>query len=168
MAKRLSLKPEDYDRLDKIVGRTGNEYYSVVTHKMRGRYVRSIHVFHRQPSTKELVHYEQTLSKLRMRGNRTDVEGSQTLAAKDLYNALIVRAYDVPVGWQILGEITLDKDGVTLVSGKPLTREEAIEHVPPMIKREAVRDAVGEHYSESRVSEMEGDDDEVKGEAEGD
>lgn len=160
---KLSLKPADYDRLDKVVGRTGTEYYSVVSHKVRGRWVRSIHVFARQPSTKELVQYENQVSKLKMRGNRTDVEGSQTLAAKHLYDALIARAYDVPVGWQILGEVTTDEAG-NVTAGKPLSREEAVREVPSMIKREAVRDSLGEHYSEARISDMEGDEEDVKGE----
>ena len=159
---KLSLSHAEYEKLDKVVGLKDDEFYTVVTHFLRGRYRRSIHVFHRPPTTKELVNYENTVSKLRIRHNRTDVEGSQTLAARDLYNALIDRAYDVPLGNKILGEIEIGEDGVSVKSGSPLTRDQAQELVPPLIKRTAIMDAIGEHYSESRVAEMDGVEEEVK------
>jgi|PlaIllAssembly_1097288.scaffolds.fasta_scaffold19329_3 hypothetical protein len=167
MATKLRLKPEDYEKIDRIVGLSGEEYYSVVTHRVRGKWIRSIHVFARQPMTKELTEYENTASRIKMKGNRTEVEGSQLLAAKHLYDALISRAYDVPVGWKIYGEVDVDETGA-VKSGKPLDRPEAVKTVPATIKREALRDTFGEVYSEARVAEMEGEDEEVKGDKEED
>jgi hypothetical protein len=167
MATKLRLKPEDYEKIDTIVGLTGDEYYSVVTHRVRGRWIRSIHVFARQPMTKELTEFENTVSRLKVRGNRTEVEGSQLLAAKHLYDALISRAYDVPVGWQIRGEVAVDEVG-HITTGTPLNREMAVKLVPMTTKREALRDTFGEVYSEARVAEMEGEDEEVKSDTEED
>lgn len=160
MPSKLKLTPEDYDRLDKLVNRQGTEYYSIVTTKLRGKFVRSVHVFARQPMTKELTQFENTASKVKIRGQRTDVEGSQILAYKHLYDALIARAYDVPVGWQIHGDAKPDEQGVAQGG---LSREQAIEIVPTLLKREALRDVIGESYSEARIDEMVGDDEEVHG-----
>lgn len=167
MASKLRLKPEDYEKIDRIVGLSGDEYYSVVTHRVRGKWIRSIHVFARQPMTKELTEYENTASRIKMKGNRTEVEGSQLLAAKHLYDALISRVYDVPVGWKIHGEVTVNEEGV-VTAGKPLDRNDALKIVPLTIKREALRDTFGEVYSEARVAEMEGEEEEVKGDKEED
>lgn len=152
MAKAsLRLKPEDYDRIDEIVKPTGEEFYAVVTTPFRGRYVRSIHVFARQPNEKELLAFENLSSKIRIRGNRTDFEGSPLEAHARLYNKLIARVYDLPVGNRILGEIKPDG------SGKPLDNSEAQKHVPTMMKRRALNDTLGTHLSESMVTEMEED-----------
>lgn len=139
----LRLKPEDYDQIDQQVGLKDDEFYAVVTTPFRGRFVRSIHVFHRQPTEKELLAFENLSSKIRIRGNRTDFEGSPLEAFARLYNALISRAYDVPVGSKILGE------------GTPLDKYEAQRLVPTMMKRRALNDTVGTHMSESQVTDME-------------
>ncbi len=164
MAVKLKLTASDYDDIDKLTGRTEDEFYSVVTSKVRGQWVRSFHVFSRQPTTKELTEFESTSSKLKMRGQRTDVEGSQLTAFKDLYNHLIARAYNVAVGWKIIGEVKPGPDGKLV--GTPLSREEARGQVPAIMKREALRDVMSEHYSESRVDDLEGDEPEVRGKGE--
>lgn len=147
MAKAsLRLKPEDYDKIDAMVNLKGEEYYSVVTTPFRGKFIRSIHVFHRQPKTTELIAFESLSTKIRIRGNRTDFEGSPLEANIRLYNTLIARAYDVPVGNKILGE------------GTPLDVSEASKFVPDVMKRRALADALGNHFSESQVSEMADDD----------
>lgn len=144
MAKAtLRLKPEDYDQIDRQVGLKDEEFYAVVTTPHRGKFVRSIHVFGRQPNEKELLAFENLSSKIRIRGNRTDFEGSPLEAFARLYNLLIVRVYDVPVGSRILGE------------GTPLDKYEAQRMVPTMMKRRALNDTVGTHMSESQVTDME-------------
>jgi hypothetical protein len=132
MASKLVLKPEDYDTIDQKVALTGDEFYAVVTTRFRGQLVRSIHVFARQPMPSELVKYENTASRIKVRGSRTDVEGTQIGASYELYKSLIARAYDVPVGTKIVAQM----DART-----------AIERV-----REALRDALGEHFSEGRIA----------------
>lgn len=168
---KLVLTREDYTRIEEMCNLTGDEDYAVVTTRHRGLIIRSIHVFARQPMTKELTEYENTASKVKFKGNRAEVEGSQLLAAKHLYDHLIHRAYDVPVGRQVLGELTEDtSEGPNKgkMTGKPLDREGAIAKVPVMIKREAVRDMVAQHWSSGQLVEMEGDEEEVKGEQEED
>ena len=163
---KLVLTKDDYERIEQQCALTGEEDYAVVTSRHRGLIIRSIHVFARQPMTKELTEYENTASRVKFKGNRAEVEGSQLLAAKHLYDHLIARAYDVPVGRQILGEIKED-DGRMI--GKPLDRNDAIAKVPVMIKREAVRDMVAQHWSSGQLIEMSGDDDEeIKGDTEED
>lgn len=164
MAKsRLSLTPEDYARIDKLVGIDPNsdQFYTVVTTKQRGKAIRSIHVFARQPTPQEVTKFEDVASKVKVRGRKTEFEGSQAKAFRHLYDALILRAYDVPSGFRILGEIPDGQKEFNPSLG--LTREEAIEKVSTVIKREALRDSMGEVYSEARLSEAEGDEDEVKG-----
>lgn len=143
----LRLRPEDYDHIDQQVklDADAGEFYAVVTTPFRGRYVRSIHVFNRQPTEKELLAFENLSSKIRIRGNRTDFEGSPLEAYTRLYNKLISRVYDVPVGSKIYGE------------GTPLDREDAQRLVPTMMKRRALNDTVGTHLSESMVTEQEED-----------
>lgn len=166
MAVRLSLKPKEYERIDKLVGLKDGEYYAVVASRLRGTMVRSIHVFARQPMTKELTEYENTAGKMKFRRQNAEIEGSALLAAKHLYNALIARAYDVPVGWQIHGEIKVDDKGEP-EDGYPvkgyLDREQAKTIVPDLIKRSAIRDAVEQHFSEAQMSEMDDTQTEVKG-----
>lgn len=158
------LTRTDYERIEQLCAVTDPEDYAVVTSRQRGLLVRSIHVFARQPMTKELTEYENTSSKVKFRGNKAEVEGSQLLAAKHLYDHLILRAYTVPVGSRkILGDVEVDKDG-KVIRGKPLNREESITHVPVMLKREAVRDMVAQHWSAGQLIEMEGDDEEIRGE----
>ncbi len=164
---KLVLSREDYARIEKMCDLKGEEDYAVVTTRHKGMIIRSIHVFARQPMTKELTEYENTASKVKFKGNRAEVEGSQLTAAKHLYDHLISRAYDVPVGRFILGELKESDDGKMV--GTPLQREDAIAKVPVLIKREAVRDMVAQHWSSGQLVEMEGDDDEeVKGDTEED
>jgi len=164
MASKLRITPADYDQLDQQVARKPGEFYSIVTSKVRGKYIRSIHVFSRMPMPKELTEFESTASKLKMRGQRTDVEGSQITAFRHLYDQLITRAYSVPVGWEIVGDVSVDAEGK--VTGTPLTREQAIAQVPIIMKREALRDVMSEHYSESRLDDLIGDEEEVRGKGE--
>lgn len=168
MAKSLKLTPEDYDRIDKLVGldKSSEQFYTVVTHRMRGRVYRSFHLFARQPTPAEVTKFEDTASKVKMRGRKTEFEGSQAKAFRHLYDLLILRAYDVPVGFKILGEIP--DDATTFDPTLGLTREQAIEKVPVVTKREALRDAMGEVYSEARINELEGEDEDVKGDKEDD
>ncbi len=168
---KLVLSREDYSRIEKMCDLKGDEDYAVVTTRHKGLIIRSIHVFARQPMTKELTEYENTASKVKFKGNRAEVEGSQLLAAKHLYDHLISRAYDVPVGRAILGELKEvpgEREGESRMVGTPLQREDAIAKVPVMIKREAVRDMVAQHWSSGQLVEMEGDEEEVKGDTEED
>lgn len=160
------LKRADYETIQQYAGVNGTEDFAVVTTRAKGLMVRSIHVFARQPMTSEMTEFENTASKMKFRGNKAEVEGSQLRAALHLYNHLISRAYDVPVGLQILGEVTVE--GGKIVSGKPLTRDEAIAQVPVLIKREAIRDMTAQHWSQGQIVEMEGDEEEVKGDQEED
>ena len=163
---KLVLKREDYERIEKLCNIQDSEDYAVVTTRQKGLIIRSIHVFARQPMTQEITEYENTASKVRFRGNKAEVEGSQTLAAKHLYDHLIARAYDVPNGRRIMGEIKVDKDGKPV--GKPLSREEARRDVPVLLKREAIRDMVAQHWSAGQLIDMEGEEEEIKGEQEED
>ena len=151
------ITPEDYSKIEAAIQPQGTEDFVVVWHLRHGRWMRSIHVFERHPMTKEITEYENTASKLKFKGNKAEVEGSQTLAAKNLYDRLVARVYDLPVGRQVLGEFG---------KGGPLTRDEAIREVPVLVKREAIREFVGEVYSASRLAESEGDAEEPA--AEGD
>ena len=160
MAKSLRLKSDDYKRIDQVVSPKGDEYYTVVTTALRGQYIRSIHVFSRQPMTKEMTEFENTASRMKFKGTRAELEGSQLLAYKKLYDALIVRAYDVPVGMSIHGETVTDEHG-KVISSNPLNADDARRLVPLVMKREALRDSM-DHMSENRVVEDEGED-EVKG-----
>jgi hypothetical protein len=149
----LRLKPEDYARIDEVVNLKGDEYYSVVTTPHRGRYVRSIHVFHRQPTTKELLAFESLSTKIRIRGNRTDFDGSPLEAFVRLYNTLVSRVYDVPVGNRVMGQVR-DEKGQPIKDGRPLDVAEASKYVPDMLKRRALADILGNHITESQASEM--------------
>jgi len=169
---KLVLRQEDYARIDRIVGLQPGEFYTVVTHRIRDRFVRSIHVFAREPNQQEMTAFEDTASRVKVKGRKTEFEGSQTKAFRHLYDALIIRAYDVVSGFTILGEIKLDPKGDPTpdpVTGRVgLNKEEAIAQVPLVTKREALRDRVGEVYSEARIAELEGEDEEVKDEKEDD
>lgn len=165
MGSKLLLKPDDYARIDRYVNLQPGEHYTVVTHRIRGKFRRSIHVFAREPNQAELTAFEDTSSKVRVRGRRTEFEGSQAKAFAHLYDTLILRAYDVPNGFSIVGEINLDEHDNPIPDPKTgrvgLNKEEAIRQVGLVTKREALRDAVSEVYSEGRLAEMEGEDDEV-------
>ena len=77
---------------------TGSEDYAVVIQKGKGFWNKSVHVFSRQPTLKELQEYEESSSRLRFKGQKAEMEGSPIAAASDLYNKLVERVYDVLVG----------------------------------------------------------------------
>jgi len=128
----------------RVDGERGEDY-AAVFQKGKGFGQWSIHVFNRHPTQKEIDTYEQTASRLKFKGQKAQIEGSQILAAVTLYNVLIDRAFDVLTG---------------LKSHDELGTELARAKVPPLVKREAVRQLIGEVYSESRLAEAEGGDDE--------
>lgn len=139
----------DHDLIQKKVNLKDEEDYAVTVQKGKGYWVKTTHVFNRRPMLKEINDYEQAAGKVKFRGQNASLEGSQITAASQLYNTLINRAYDVLVGVRTL-------DG-------PLSREDAQRKVDPLVKREAIRELVGEVYSATRMeeslgSEPEGDD----------
>jgi hypothetical protein len=166
MAKsKLLLTKEHHERIQAAIKLNEDEDYSVVTHKRHGEWLRSIHVFSRLPTTKELTDFENVSSKVKFRGaGKAEVDSGAVQAANSLYNKLISRVYDLPHGpRRILGEI--GKDGN---SSAPVTAEQARELVPPLVKREALRDFIGEVYSESRIADREGEEESVEKEQEED
>lgn len=148
MASKLVLKAEDYQKIEASLNLKDEEDYSVVTHKVKASWYRSIHVFFRRPTTKELTTYEEKAGKLKFRGTRAEMEGSRLQAGIDLYNSLIDRVYDYPYGRRILGDISKGE--------KPLDRQSAKEYVDPLTKRAAILDFVSEVYSASQIEEREG------------
>lgn len=167
MASKLVLSKGDHEKIQEMVNLQNEEDYAVVTHRIHGEWKRSIHVFTRLPSTKELTVYENSASKMKFRaGGQAEIQGGSVEAAGILYNKLVTRVYDLPIGNRVFGEVTVNSDGST--SGSPLERNSAIDKVPPLVKREALRDFIGEVYSESRIAEKQGDDDEVKEKSEDD
>jgi hypothetical protein len=163
LPSKLILKKSDHSAIQSTIDLQGEEEYSVVTHRIHGEWKRSIHVFSRLPTTRELTDYENKSSKVKFRGGgKAEVDSGAVQASQDLYNKLITRVYDLPIGSRVYGEVVF-KDGVK--NGKPLMGEEARARVPVLIKREALRDFLGEVYSESRLAEREGEDDEVKEES---
>lgn len=130
-----------------IDGEKGEDY-AVVLQRGKGFWIKSIHVFSRHPTTKEINDYEQTASRLKFKGQKAQVEGSAINAAVAIYNVLVARSYDVLIG---------------LKEHAQLDAELSRAKVPPMVKREAIRDLIAEVYSASRMAEMEGEDDEVLG-----
>lgn len=156
MPSKLLLRKVDHDKIQKIVKLQGEEDYAVVTHRVHGEWKRSIHVFDRLPTTKEMTDYEDTASRVKFKGqNKAVIEGSQVQASSVLYNKIINRVYDLPLGNRMFGEV--NEDG----TGRPLNSKEATDRVPSLVKREALRDFIGEVYSESRLAEREGDDEEI-------
>jgi hypothetical protein len=150
--KRI-LTRDDHARIQdqcSIDGERGEDY-ACVFQRGKGFGQWSIHVFTRQPTQKEIDNYEQTASKLKFKGQKAQMEGSQITAAVTLYNLLITRTYDVLVG---------------IKSYDRLEREQTVARVPPLVKREAIRQLIGEVYSESRLAEAEGAGDEGYAEAE--
>lgn len=126
----------------------GNEDYAVTVQKGKGYWIKSVHVFERRPMQSEINEYEQTASRLKWRGNKAEMEGSQINAGVNLYNRLIARAYDVQVGpVKTLPEV--DAAG-------------ARAHVDPLVKREAIRELIGEVYSATRMEENLGSEPETQ------
>lgn len=160
MPSKLILSKDDHLKIQALIELTGEEDYSVVSHRIHGEWKRSIHVFSRLPTTQELTDFENKASKVKFSGGgKARIEGGAVSASETLYNKLVDRVFDLPVGNRIFGEVSLVEGKRT---GAPLKSADARSRVPPMIKREALRDFLGEVYSESRLAEREGDDDEVK------
>lgn len=147
------LKSEDYERIEKQVKLEGNEDFVVCIHRRHNKINFSIHVFDRQPMTQEIVAYEETASKMKFKGTKAQIEGSQVLASKNLYDRLISRVYDLPVGRQ---------------NYPLLMDDEARRIVPALVKREAIRDFVGGVVSANAMADSEGEEGEVVGSTEGD
>lgn len=159
MPSKLLLKKEDHDKIQQLIELKGDENYSVITQRVHGTWRRSIHVFTRLPKTSELTDFENTSSKVKFRGGgKAEVQSGAVLASVKLYNILIDRVYDLPIGNRIYGEVTMDEAGNR--TGEPLRGAELREKVPALVKREALRDFIAEVYSESRLAERETDDDE--------
>lgn len=117
------------------------EDYAVVIQKGKGFWQKSIHVFARQPMEKEVQTYEETSSRLKFRGQKAEMEGAPLRAAAELYNKLISRTYDVLIG---------------LKKHDQLDRQQSMQLISPIIKREAIREFIAEVYSASRMDEAEG------------
>lgn len=136
------LRTEDYEQIEAKVNLTGTEDFVVVSQQRHNKVNFSVHVFARQPMTKELTKYEETSSRMKLKGTRAELEGSPLLAARDLYNVLIARAYDVRVGRKLVEELSAD---------------EAKELVPQLVKRAAIREFLGGVEGASEAAEDEGD-----------
>lgn len=128
MAKKYALTDDQYNDLEKKLDLKGEEAYAITVQRYRGKALYGVHVFERQPSTKELVTYEDTASRLKYKANGAQLEGSALLAAVNLYKRLIVRAYDIQVGTR---------------NYETLDASEAVRLVPDIQKREAVREFLG-------------------------
>src|SRR5512135_947991 len=148
MASKKILKAEDYKRIEDRIDLKGEEDYVVLAHKRHNTISFSIHVFARQPMPKEMVAYEEESSRLKFRGQRAEIEGSQIIASRHLYDALIARSYDVPLGRVTHAE--RDRDG-------------SIKHVPMMVKREAIRTFLGNVMSAADLAEEAGEETAVTG-----
>lgn len=147
------LTAADYEQIESRINLTGEEDFVVVSQRRHTKINFSVHVFARQPMTKEMQTYEETASRMKLRGTRADVEGSPIKAAKDLYDKLIVRVYDLRVGRQLLDE--LDGSG-------------AAKLVPIVVKREAIREFLGGAEGAEGRNEDEGDTESVEDASEGD
>lgn len=134
---------EDHDLIQQRINPQEGEDYAVTVAKGKGYWVKSIHVFSRHPTQGEINAYEQTASRVKFRGQKAEIEGSQINAAVGLYDLLITRAYDVLAG---------------LRRHEQLDREGARAKVPALTKREAIRELIGEVYSATRMEESLGGD----------
>ncbi len=137
----IKLTPAQYQQIESKIALTGDEDYVVVAQKRHGVLTFGVHVFTRQPTTKEMVAYEETASRVKYRGNRAEVEGSAILATKNLYNVLIARAFDIQVGRK---------------THETLDREQCKALVTDLGKREAVREFLGNVSGMTSLAEDEG------------
>lgn len=128
----------DHERIQAKLNLSDVEDYSVTVQKGKGFWQKTVHVFERRPTQGEINEYEQTASKMKWRGNKAEIEGSQINAGSNLYNKIVSRAYDVIVGRKVVQE--LDRAG-------------AMAKVDPLVKREAIRELIGEVYSATRMEE---------------
>jgi hypothetical protein len=142
----LKLSAEQYKTIESKINLTGDEDYVVVVQRRHGKATFGVHVFERQPSTKEMVAYEETASRVKYRGSRAEVEGSAILATKNLYDTLIARAYDIQVG-RTLHEM--------------LDRGQAKVKVTDLGKREAIREFLGSVAGLTSLNEDDGKDENV-------
>lgn len=152
MSSKLVLKRKDYIAIeqDPRVGLQPSEDYALTTAKVHGEWVRSIHVFRRRPTQQELQVYEETASRVKLKGNKASLEGKRLLAAKVLYDLLIDRVIDAQIG----------RKTVPFLEGN-----DARVSIEPLMKRAAIIDMVSEVYSASQLEEREGEgpeDDESK------
>lgn len=145
---QFKLTDAQYAELESKINLTGEEDYAVLVTKRHNKASYGVHVFARQPSTKEMVAYEEAVSRVKYKGTRAEVEGSAIKAGKALYDVLIARAYDVQVGRQNYPE---------------LTRAEAIRVVTDISKREAVREFLGNVSGLTALSEDEGTSEQADG-----
>jgi hypothetical protein len=145
MPSKLVLTKKDYDAVvaDPKVALQDGEEFAIVTTKNYGVWHRSIHVFARRPSSKELNAYEQLASKVKLRGAKAELEGKKLEAARVLYDVLVTRVFDLQVGRKTYPELDRDK---------------AIALVEPLVKRGAILDMVSEVYSATQMEEREGED----------
>lgn len=154
----LKLTPEFYALMDKVIDLSGDESYSVVTSRSRGVHWRSIHVFKRQPNQADLIEYENIASKVKVKGSRTEIQGSQFAASAFLYDRLIDRVYNFPLGSHVLGYTEYDTESGEIKSGGPIKAEQARADIPPQAKRTALKDAMGSHMSEGDIADEYEDD----------
>ena len=137
----VRVTPEARDKVEERIALKGDEDYALTLFQRHGDRSIIIHVFERQPTPKEIATYEETSSRLKFKGQKAEIEGSVTLASRNLYDALIGRVYDLRVGrhkW----EGAIDRDS-------------AKSFVPVLMKREAVRDFL------SQVQGVREDDEDV-------
>lgn len=130
---------EDHLKIQQMANLGPTEDYAVTVQKGKPDWVKTTHVFARRPTLQEINTYEKTASRVKFRGANAEMEGSQITAAVNLYNLIIARAYDV-----LVGPIKVEPE---------LNAQQAREKVDPLIKREAIRELVGEVYSASRMEE---------------
>jgi len=140
------MSKEDFNKIETACEIKDTEEYSVVWHKVKGQWLRSIHVFERQPMTSELTKYEDIVSKVKVKGQKVTMEGSQVSGAKYLYDLLVQRVYDLPLGRKVIPQ---------------LNGSDAAKTVLPLVKREAIRDFIGEVYSDARMNDIEGDEEDA-------
>ena len=138
------LTRQDHEQIQKLANIQGEEDYAVVISRGKGFWNRSTHVFSRQPTTNEINDFEQTGSRLKFRGQKAEVQGSAIKASVALYDKLIARAYDVLIGMRTV---------------ETMTAEEARAKVPPITKRAAITEWIGDVHGATRMAEMEGEDD---------
>jgi hypothetical protein len=137
----VRVTPEARAKVEERIALKGDEDYALTLFKRHGDMSIITHIFSRQPTSKEISTYEDTSSRLKFRGQKAEIEGSITLASRNLYDALIDRVYDLRVGrhkW----------DGA-------IDRDTAKSYVPVLMKREAVRDFL------SQVQGVREDDEDV-------
>jgi hypothetical protein len=142
---RMTLSTEESIQLEHDLQIQGHEPYAIVFIKIRGtQYARSVHVFEREPDAREITEYENNASKMKIKGSNAEIQGGSVAAAAELYRRTISRVHNLVVN--------------RVVVPGPIGREEALRLVPPIVKRAAISDLIGDVFQASRISEMEGDE----------